>query len=465
MKLLKEQVSPIKNSNDGKRVLFGTDGVRDVANLGGMTPEMALRLGRSFVLFLAERGIPRPKIVVGRDTRRSGTMLEGALSAGMASAGAEVLAAGVIPTPGVSFAVRHTLADGGAVISASHNPAEYNGIKFLSSDGCKLSDESELSIEEYLGDNLLTDDWRPTGASVGEIRPLPGVVKNYADRLVSLVREPKTLPSSVVFDCAHGAACAVMPPLMESLGVPWVLVGADPNGLNINEGVGVIHLRHLAAQVTKLGCELGFAYDGDADRMLMADSKGRAIDGDIVIWVLARWLAAQGDLGAGVVVTVMSNMALEEHLSRQGIRLFRCPVGDRYVLEAMRQHGARLGGEQSGHIIADTYTRTGDGLCTAIMMLNACRDLNEDTDTLVDRFDRYPQRLSNLIIEGGRVIDMEAVNSLSMEVQSLMRGNGRIFIRPSGTEPLLRVLVEARNFDLVEEVSEHLTNRLREFCS
>jgi phosphoglucosamine mutase len=392
-------------------------------------------------------------------------MLEGALSAGMASAGAEVLAVGIIPTPGVSFAVRRAAADGGAVISASHNPAEYNGIKFLDQDGCKLSDDCELSIEEFLGDNLLTDEWRPTGASVGEIRPLSGVVRSYADHLASLVREPEVLPSSVVFDCANGAACAVMPLLIDRLGVSWTLTGAEPNGLNINEGVGVIHLGHLADQVTKRAYRLGFAYDGDADRMLMTDSKGRAIDGDIAIWVLARWLAAQGDLGAGVVVTVMSNMALEEHLSRQGIRLFRCPVGDRYVLEAMRQHGARLGGEQSGHIIADTYTRTGDGLCTTIMMLNACHDLNEDIDTLVDRFGRYPQRLSNLTIAGGRVVDMEVVASLSQEAQNLMRGNGRIFIRPSGTEPLLRILVEARNFDLVEEVSEHLTSRLREFCS
>ncbi|MDR1977587.1 MAG: phosphoglucosamine mutase [Synergistaceae bacterium] len=447
-----------------KRVWFGTDGVRDVANLGGMTPEMALRLGRSFILFLAERGIPRPRIAVGRDTRRSGTMLEGALSAGMSSAGAEVLSVGVIPTPGVSFAVQHIAADGGAVISASHNPAEYNGIKFLDRDGCKLSDESEISIEEYLGDNL-TDDWRPTGASVGEIRPLYDVVQSYADHLASQIKQKEFLPSSVVIDCAHGAACTVMPFLIERLGVRWSLTGMNPDGLNINEGVGVIHMGHLAHIVTESGRKIGFAYDGDADRMLMVDSKGRTIDGDIAIWVLARWLARRNDLGSGVVVTVMSNMALEEHLSREGIRLFRCPVGDRYVLEAMRQFGARLGGEQSGHIIANTYSRTGDGLCTTIMMLNACRDLNEDIDTLVDRFGRYPQRLSNLAIAAERNIDMNFVDSLSYEMQKRMEGNGRIFIRPSGTEPLLRILVEARDFDLVEEVSEHLTSLLKAHCS
>ncbi|MDR1623268.1 MAG: phosphoglucosamine mutase [Synergistaceae bacterium] len=447
-----------------KRVFFGTDGVRDVANIGGMTPEMALRLGRSFILFLTERGIPRPRIVVGRDTRRSGTMLEGALSAGMSSAGAEVLSVGVIPTPGVSFAVQHVSADGGAVISASHNPAEYNGIKFLDRDGCKLSDESESAIEEYLSDNL-TDDWRPTGASVGEVCPLSNAIQDYADHLASQMQQKEFLPSSMVIDCAHGAACTVMPFLMERLGAKWSLIGTNPDGLNINEGVGVIHIGHLARVVTECGHKIGFAYDGDADRMLMVDSKGRTIDGDIAIWVLARWLASRNDLGSGVAVTVMSNMALEEHLAREGIRLFRCPVGDRYVLSAMRQFGARLGGEQSGHIIANTYSRTGDGLCTMIMMLNACHDLNEDIDTLVDRFARYPQRLSNLAIANERSLDMDFVDSLSSEVQKCMEGHGRVFIRPSGTEPLLRILVEARDFQLVEEVSEHLTSLLKSHCS
>ncbi len=446
-----------------KRVLFGTDGVRDVANRGGMTTEMALRLGRAFIHFLAERGIPRPRIVIGRDTRRSGMMLEGALSAGMTSAGAEVLSVGVIPTPGVSFAVRHVEADAGAVISASHNPAEYNGIKFLDRDGCKLSDESELSIEEYLGDNL-TDDWRPTGASVGEIRLLPHILHSYAEHLASQVEKREALSSPIVFDCAHGAAGAVMPFLIERLGAKWSLIGVDPDGLNINEGVGVIHIKHLSNYVTEFGYKMGFAYDGDADRVLMVDSHGRLIDGDITIWILARWLAAKGDLGSGAVVTVMSNMALEEHLSREGIKVFRCPVGDRYVLEAMRQHKARLGGEQSGHIIASSYTRTGDGLCTALMLLDACRDLNEDVDTLVERFGRYPQRLSNLQIMGERSIDMEFIGALSNEALRRMQGTGRILIRPSGTEPLLRILVEAKNPDLVEEVSEHLKSVLKEHC-
>jgi phosphoglucosamine mutase len=450
-------------SAESERALFGTDGVRDIANRGDMTPEMALRLGRAFVLFLTERGIPRPKIVIGRDTRRSGAMLEGALSAGMTSAGAEIFLAGVIPTPGVSYAVRQTEADGGAVISASHNPAEYNGIKFLDREGYKLSDKSEVAIEDYLGDNLM-DDWRPTGASVGEVHFLHDMVTRYAEHMASHVRE-ENLPSSVVFDCAHGAACGVMNALISRLGVPWSLIGARPDGLNINEGVGVIHIDHLARHIVESGQQIGFAYDGDADRTLMVDSAGRTIDGDIAIWVLARWLTKKGILGSGTVVTVMSNMALEEHFSRAGIRLFRCPVGDRYVLDAMRKHGARLGGEQSGHIIADLYTHTGDGLCTALMMLSACRDLNEDIDTLVDRFGRYPQRLTNLAVAADRSIDMRLVNSLTEDARKRMAGKGRIFIRPSGTEPLLRVLVEAKDPDLVAEISGSLTVLLKSHCS
>ena len=446
-----------------KRVLFGTDGVRDVANLGGMTPEMALRLGRAFILFLAERGVPRPRIVLGRDTRRSGMMLEGALAAGMTSAGAEVLSIGIIPTPGVSYAVQHLAADGGAVISASHNPAEYNGIKFLDTDGCKLSDESELSIEEYLGDNL-TDDWRPTGASIGEIRHVPHLVRSYADHLTALLPHAESFPSKIAFDCAHGAAGAVMPVLLERLGIRWPLIGADPDGLNINEGVGVIHMRHLGNYVTEYSCDMGFAFDGDADRVLMADSKGRTLDGDIAVWVLARWLARREMLGSGVVVTVMSNMALEEHLGREGIKVFRCPVGDRYVLETMRRSRARLGGEQSGHIIADAFTRTGDGLCTALILLNALKDLGEDVDTLADRFGRYPQKLSNLVLDPKCSLDMERVGAIAEEVQQGMRGRGRVFVRPSGTEPLLRVLVEAKDAPLVDEASEELVSRLKVYC-
>ena len=255
-----------------------------------------------------------------------------------------------------------------------------------------------------------------------------------------------------------------MPALLERLGSRWSLIGADPDGLNINEGVGVIHMRHLGSYVTDCSCDMGFAFDGDADRVLMADSRGRPIDGDIAIWVLARWLSRREMLGSGVVVTVMSNMALEEHLDREGIKVFRCPVGDRYVLETMRRCRARLGGEQSGHIIADAFTRTGDGLCTALILLNALRDLQEDVDTLVDRFGRYPQKLSNLVLDSRCGLNMERVGAIADEVQQQIRGRGRVLVRPSGTEPLLRILVEAREESLVDEVSEQLMERLKACC-
>ena len=444
-----------------KRVLFGTDGVRDVANKGGMTPEMALRLGRSFILFLEERGVPRPRIVLGRDTRRSGMMLEGALSAGMTSAGAEALSIGIIPTPGVSFAVRELRADGGAVISASHNPAEYNGIKFLDHDGCKLTDDAELSIEEYLGDNLM-DDWRPTGASIGEVRHIPTLAQDYAEHLAALLC-PGSGEFPIVFDCAHGAAGAVMPELLKHVSRSWALTGSAPDGMNINDGVGVMHMEHLSRCVLDSGLSLGFAFDGDADRVLICDCQGRVIDGDIILWVLARWLAPQGLLGSGVVVTVMSNMALEGHLEREGIAVFRCPVGDRYVLDAMRHSGARLGGEQSGHVIVDAFTGTGDGVCTAMLFLNALNELKEDPGTLVDRFGRFAQKLSNIVLKS-RDLDMDRIHEIASLAQARMGKEGRVFVRPSGTEPLLRVLVEAREAALVEEMSELLVGQLKAFC-
>ena len=390
-------------------------------------------------------------------------MREGALASGMTSAGAEVLSVGIIPTPGVSYAVQHLAADGGAVISASHNPAEYNGIKFLDRDGCKLSDESELSIEEYLGDNL-TDDWRPTGASIGEIRQMPHLVHSYVEHLTALLPHTGFSSLKIAFDCAHGAAGAVMPALLERIGCRWPLIGADPDGLNINEGVGVIHMRHLSNYVAEYACDMGFAFDGDADRVLMADSRGRILDGDIALWLLARWLVKREMLGSGVVVTVMSNMALEEHLEKEGIKVFRCPVGDRYVLEAMRRFQARLGGEQSGHIIADAFTRTGDGLCTALLFMNALKDLDEDVNTLADRFGRYPQRLSNLVLDSQKNLDMERVKEIADEAHKQLRGHGRVFVRPSGTEPLLRVLVEAREESLVDAVSKDLLSRLKAYC-
>ena len=441
--------------NSRERCLFGTDGVRDLANHGVMTPEMALRLGRAYIRYLVESGIPRPRIAAGRDTRRSGMMLESALASGMTSAGADVLLLGVIPTPGVSFAIQNLASEGGAVISASHNPAEYNGIKFLDGQGFKLSDSAELRIEEIFED-CFTDEWRPGGASIGGIRSVPNMVDNYAKRIASLSEYGESLPRSMVFDCAHGAASAVMPLVLKEIGASFPLIGAESNGLNINERVGVMHIDHLKKHVTDNKCSVGIAYDGDADRVLIVDGLGRTIDGDIMLWILGRWLAAKGGLGAGVVATVMSNGALEKHLAEDGISLFRCSVGDRYVLEKMRECEACLGGEQSGHIIAFPYTNTGDGLCTAFLFLKACSALDEDIDTLVDKFKPFPQSLRNIRLAKGVTVSREVIENATAEAELRLSGNGRVLVRPSGTEALLRLFVEAEDEKIMKNTMLYL---------
>ena len=436
-----------------ERKLFGTDGVRDLANTGNMTPEVALRLGRAFIRFNHGR-----TIVIGRDTRLSCRMLEGALFSGMSSEGANVYLAGVIPTPGISFAVKHLKADGGAVISASHNPAEYNGIKFLGSDGCKLSDDEELAIEDLL------DHEAGHPPSIGTIHDSPELVRLYAEHIASLLQDGSA-PDSVAFDCANGASSVTVPILIERTGLNASIIARDYDGLNINRACGVMHMQNLTEYVRAGGYNLGFAFDGDADRVLISDKFGRIIDGDIILWVLGRWLAKNKFPGSDkVVVTVMSNMALETHLAHEGIKALRCPVGDRYVLETMRESGAGLGGEQSGHIIASSFTDTGDGLCTAMLFLNAIHDLNEDPSGLIERFGRYPQRLTNLTLKRPREqVDMKAVDGIASEYQAKVP-DGRIFIRTSGTEPLLRILVEAPEKSVVEELSDILAERLEGFC-
>lgn len=439
---------------NNKRKLFGTDGVRDLANSGNMTPELALKLGRAFIRFTHGR-----KIIIGCDTRLSGRMLEGALYSGMSSEGAEVYLAGVIPTPGVSYAVKSLNADGGAVISASHNPAEYNGIKFLGADGCKLSDDDELAIEY-----TLSRDERSTSPDTGRIHDSPELVKDYARHIASLLNHEAVI-DRVTFDCANGASAMSVPVLVGATKFSQLntsIISQNFDGLNINKNCGVMHMANITNYVAKNGMNIGFAFDGDADRVLISDRKGRIIDGDIILWVLGRWLKLSGN--DKVVVTVMSNMALEAHFADEGIETLRCPVGDRYVLETMRESGAGLGGEQSGHIIASEFTSTGDGLCTAVLFLNAIHDLGENVSTLVDRFGRYPQRLTNLTLKRPREsVDMSAVNGIVAEYQDRIT-HGRIFIRTSGTEPLLRILVEAPEIDTVEELSSILSSRLEEFC-
>ena len=434
------------------RCLFGTDGVRDVANRGLMTPEMVLRLGRAFVLWLIERGgFSKPLIAVARDTRRSGVMLESALVSGLTSAGAEVLDLGVLPTPGLSYVIMEKGCTGGAMVSASHNPPEYNGVKFLNGQGFKLRDEEEAEIEEYLGDSL-NDDWRPTGGAIGIVENDFSACADYVRWLAETMGAGAGAGLKILVDCANGAASVPAKILFNELGCPVDFTGAEPDGMNINERSGVMHLDNLSFRVKSGGYDLGIAFDGDADRVLCVDGKGRQLDGDILLWVIARWLKTRETLGSGVVATVMSNLALEDHLKALDVPVYRCPVGDRYVLDKMRDTGSRLGGEQSGHIILSEFVSTGDGLCTALSFLRACRELGEDIDSLVDRFKRYPQILKNIPVRHkDAVMKDPRLKSVIEEVERFLGDEGRVLVRPSGTEPMIRVLVETKNPAVIEE--------------
>lgn len=444
------------------RKYFGTDGVRDIANEGMMTPEAAIKLGRAFVLFQNSLGIECPHVAVGRDTRYSGPMIQAALMAGITSAGGDVTDLGVIPTPGVSYAAAHNDYDAGAVISASHNPYEYNGIKFLDANGFKLTDEDELQIEDYLD----AAGSRPTGSKIGTITDGSSLVSQYLDSLTGLINGLKSKKSSLVVDAANGAASALVAPLFKHWHGGVTLLANEPNGININNGVGVTHMSFLCTETINNGAKLGIAYDGDTDRVLMCDAKGRVLDGDIMLWVIGRWLASIGKLGSGVVATVMSNMVLEDLLAEEGIKVFRCGVGDRYVLDTMRREKSRLGGEQSGHIIALDHANTGDGLCSGVLFLRAIEELNENISTLVDRFDRYPQVLTNVRIKDrDSLMNSPILKEAVAKAEFLLEGRGRMLLRPSGTEPLLRIFVESRDAELMEETANMLEAAIKKIIS
>ncbi|MDD4160253.1 MAG: phosphoglucosamine mutase [Synergistaceae bacterium] len=445
------------------RRMFGTDGVRDIANSGMMKPETAMKLGRAFTLFLLKRKAGKPKIAVGRDTRYSGKMIEYALSAGITSAGGDVYIIGEIPTPGVSYSVASGDFDGGAVISASHNPAEYNGIKFLDGEGFKLSDEEELEIEGFF--DIQEETERPTHGNIGKICQAPNLTDEYLNFLLGIMDKVENKGYSIMVDAANGAASALVGPLFNNWKGRVAIFANEPDGMNINSGVGVTNMDFLREKTLAEKADIGIAYDGDTDRVLMCDEKGRIIDGDIMLWVIGRWLSKQGMLGSGVVATVMSNMALEDLLRKDGIKVFRCCVGDRYVLDTMRREKCRVGGEQSGHLIALDYANTGDGLCSGLLFLKAISDLEEDISTLSDRFDRYPQVLRNLKIENKeRVLGNCRLKKAEDAVQKMLEGKGRMLLRPSGTEQLIRIFVESRDHDLMNAAADMLEKTILEIA-
>lgn len=452
--------------------IFGTDGVRGLAN-GTLTSELALDLGvaAARVLVAHAHELPRteqrerPLAVVGRDTRVSGQFLEHAIVAGLASAGVDVLRLRVLPTPGVAHLTDALDADLGVVISASHNPMPDNGIKFLARGGVKLDDALEAEIEAVLG-----QEWdRPTGADVGRVTPYGPSVRTYVDHLVA------TLPPTgtgfrplaglrVVLDCAHGAAHEVGPSALREAGADVIAIGAEPDGLNINDGVGSTHLEHLRAAVLEHGADAGFALDGDADRCLAIDHTGESVDGDQIMTLLALAMAERGQLAHHTVAaTVMSNLGMIQALEAAGITVHQTAVGDRHVLEAMRRDGFVLGGEQSGHVILREHATTGDGTLTALHVMHRMATTGCTLAELAASMTRLPQVLVNVSgVDKDRCHHDEGLLEAVAAAEVDLAGTGRVLLRPSGTEPLVRVMVEAPTQERAQSVADGLAAVVRE---
>ena len=440
--------------------LFGTDGVRGLANRD-LTAELALDLSIAAAHVLAELGTfagHRPRAVVGRDPRASGEFLEAAVSAGLASAGVDVLRVGVLPTPAVAHLTESLGADLGVMLSASHNPAPDNGIKFFARGGLKLADEVEEAIEARIG-----EQWeRPVGLGVGRITDLPDGGSQYIDYLVGTV--PNRLDGlKVVVDEAHGAAYRVSPEALRRLGAEVIEIGVQPDGLNINDGCGSTHLDVLRAAVVEHGADAGIAHDGDADRCLAVDADGEVVDGDQIIAILALALREHGGLANDTVVTtVMANLGFKIAMEREGVTVIQTAVGDRYVLEAMRSDGLSIGGEQSGHVILLDHANTGDGVLTGLHLLARVAETGKPLNELAGVMRRLPQVLVNVKgVDKSRVGTSPQISEAVGAAQSELGEGGRVLLRPSGTESLVRVMVEAESHDLAETVAHRLAGVVR----
>ena len=435
--------------------IFGTDGVRGIANVYPMTTEMAMQLGRGAAYIFKNKN-RRPKIVIGKDTRLSGYMIENAISSGICSMGVDVLLVGPLPTPGIAFITSSMRADAGVVISASHNPFQDNGIKFFSRDGFKLPDELEEEIEELILSNGI-NHLRPTAEEVGKAFRIDDAVGRYVVFLKNSFPRDLTLDGiKIAVDCAHGAAYKVAPAVFEELGAEVVLTGVKPNGQNINAGCGSLYPELVAKLVVESGAHIGVAFDGDADRLICADEKGRVLDGDHLMAVCAAHMLREARLNhSTLVTTVMSNMGLEVALKSRGGRLERTAVGDRYVVERMRAGGFNLGGEQSGHVIFLDYNTTGDGVLSALRLLEVMLLEGKPLSELAAIMERYPQHLINVRVKERKPLEAipEIARTVSL-VEKKLGDHGRVLIRPSGTEPVIRVMVEGRDRDLVVEVAQ-----------
>ena len=434
---------------------FGTDGVRGVAN-SELTPEFAFKLGRIGGYVLTKDSKDRPKVLIGRDTRISGEMLEGALVAGLLSIGAEVMRLGVISTPGVAYLSRVMNAEAGVMISASHNPVADNGIKFFGPDGFKLTDAQEAEIEALIDaeEDALP---RPVGADIGSVSDYFEGGQKYISYLKQTVDEDFE-GIHVALDCAHGATSSLATHLFADLEADISTMGSSPTGLNINEGVGSTHPENLAAFVLERGAHVGLAFDGDGDRLIAVDENGHVVDGDKIMFIIGKYLNTKGRLNKNTIVsTVMSNMGFYKAVEENGMTSVKTAVGDRYVVEEMRANGYNVGGEQSGHIVFLDYNTTGDGLLTGIQLVSIMKATGKKLSELAGEMLIFPQRLVNVrVTDKHAVTQNEKVAAVIAEVEAGMAGNGRVLVRPSGTEPLVRVMVEAAT----EEACEAYVNRI-----
>lgn len=439
--------------------LFGTDGVRGVANRD-LTPELAQRLGRAAVGALTEAGEDRPRIVIGRDTRASGELLEAALVSGVCSAGGDVVLLGVCTTPGVAFLTRELGAAAGAVISASHNPAEDNGIKFFGPFGYKLPDALEDEVERLVAAG---DGPRPVGRDLGRVMPSPEAEERYVRHLRGAVPDGALLGMRIVVDCANGAAFRTAPEVLRRLGASVAAIHREPDGWNINRDCGATSPESMAKEVQSSGADAGVAFDGDADRAIFCDAQGQIIDGDQVLAALATQMRQDGELPGDVVVsTVMANLGLRRFLAAAGIRLAEVRVGDRYVLEEMLRLGAVLGGEQSGHVILRRQATTGDGILTAVRFLSLARHREVTVAELVAPMVRFPQVLRNVPVAGTEGLENAAgIWDAVGRAEAALGESGRVLVRASGTEALVRVMVEAGTLELAEAEAERICEAVR----
>ena len=429
---------------------FGTDGVRGEANVE-LTPELAFKLGRFGGYVLSQHEEETPLVFVGRDTRISGEMLEHALIAGLLSVGIRVYKLGVIATPGIAYLVRTEKASAGVMISASHNPALDNGIKFFGGDGFKLDDDRELEIEALLdaAEDTLP---RPSAQGLGTVMEYPEGLRKYQEFLVSTGVQLEGM--RVVLDTANGAASTSARQIFADLGAQLTVIGENPDGLNINDGVGSTHPEHLQEKVKEVGAAIGLAFDGDSDRLIAVDENGEIVDGDKIMYIIGSYLSSKGLLEKNTIVTtVMSNLGFHKALDAKGIQKEITAVGDRYVVEEMRKSGYNLGGEQSGHVVIMDYNTTGDGQLTGVQLTKIMQETGKKLSELAAEVTIYPQKLVNIRVENSmkdKAMEVPAIREIIEKMEAEMAGNGRILVRPSGTEPLLRVMAEAPTHEEVD---------------